>query len=61
MRQPLVAKWERHLEGDFYLGGLGRTCDRAGHVHNLLAAHCVQVDGAAAGTAALDPSKYYEH
>ena len=62
LRQPLVAEWERRLEGNFYWGGADKTCDRAGHVHDLLAAFCTQRagQGMAAGTAAVDLSKYYE-
>ncbi|CAK0905496.1 unnamed protein product [Prorocentrum cordatum] len=40
---------------------LGKTCDRAGHVHNLLAPHCVQVEGVASGTAAPDLSRCNDH
>eukprot|EP00959_Pyramimonas_sp_CCMP1952_P183467 3836092-Pyramimonas_sp.AAC.1 len=59
-RQPVAGNWELSLNNDSFWGVSGQTCDRAGHVHNIVQ-RFARLKGFSAASGILDLSKYYEH
>eukprot|EP00972_Heterocapsa_arctica_P077424 11419866-Heterocapsa_arctica.AAC.1 len=39
IRSSISRKWEKENDEEFFWGGTGKPCDRAGWVHNLLSGY----------------------
>ena len=60
MRSPISRQWEREHDFPFFWGQKGRTCERAGWVHNVFAAWAAK-RGVSVASFFLDLSKFYEN
>eukprot|EP00959_Pyramimonas_sp_CCMP1952_P251076 5247621-Pyramimonas_sp.AAC.1 len=60
MRQPVARRWELGLGSSAFWGDAAHTCDRSGHVHNILA-RFAKLKGFSSASGMLDLSKYYEY